>query len=169
MLTKLILKNFRCYSHHTIEFKGLTIVVGKNNAGKSTLVEAMRLVAMACSRLKSSGYKNVPDWLDLPKKCRGISTRTTYFDFNKENISYLYNDESSTITAIFSNDTRITVHVKHVEDLEVEPEFFCTFQDSLGNYVQNKNDPSLATLPVINILPQISAIQKEEKKLASED
>jgi predicted ATP-dependent endonuclease of OLD family len=169
MLTKLILENFRCYSHHTVEFKNLTIVVGKNNAGKSTLVEAMRLVAMACSRLKTSAYKNAPNWLDLPKRSRGISTKTTYFDFNKENVSYLYNEGTSTITAVFSDETKITVHVKHVDNLESEPEFFCTLQDSIGNYVQNKSDASLLSLPVINILPQISAIQKEEKRLASEE
>ncbi len=169
MLEKIILENFRCYSYHTIDFKQLTIVVGKNNAGKSTLVEALRLTAMAVSRLKSSGYKNAPNWLELPKKSKGVVTKTTYFDFNKENVSYLYNYGSSKITAIFSNKASVTVYIKHIEDLEYEPEFFCTLQDSLGNYVQNKNDAERLNMPGMNILPQISVIQKEEKRLASEE
>ena len=169
MLKKLIIDNFRCYRFHEIEFKSQTIVVGKNNAGKSTLVEAMRLIAMACSRLKSSGYKSVPDWLDLPKKCKGIITKTTYFDFNKENVSYLYNDGVSTITAIFSDQQKVKIYIKNIDNLESDPEFFCTIQDNLDNYIQNRNDAATLNMPAINILPQISAIQKEEKRLASEE
>lgn len=169
MLEKIILQNFRCYLNHTIDFKRLTIVVGKNNAGKSTLVEALRLIAMASSRLKSSGYKNAPNWLELPKKSRGVITKTTYFDFNKENVSYFYNEGFSTIIAIFSNEIKVTVHIQYVENLESEPEFFCTLQDRSGNYIQNRNEADFLKMPGINILPQISAVQKEEKKLASDE
>ncbi|MEO1333139.1 MAG: AAA family ATPase [Myxococcota bacterium] len=46
MLTELHLRNYRCFREHKLSFKDLTIVVGGNNAGKSTVVEALRLVAM---------------------------------------------------------------------------------------------------------------------------
>ncbi|MCK4261039.1 MAG: AAA family ATPase [Halanaerobiales bacterium] len=44
MLTKLKLCNFRCFARHTIPLKENTIIVGRNNAGKSTIVEASNFV-----------------------------------------------------------------------------------------------------------------------------
>lgn len=44
MITKVVLKNFRSFRERTIEFAdGLNIVVGDNEAGKSTLLEAINL------------------------------------------------------------------------------------------------------------------------------
>src|SRR5438093_1148943 len=44
MLTELRLQNFRCFQDHAVPFKATSIAIGRNNAGKSTLVEALRLV-----------------------------------------------------------------------------------------------------------------------------
>lgn len=44
MLTKIVIKNYRCYEDFTLEFnKGLNILVGDNDSGKSTLLEAIGL------------------------------------------------------------------------------------------------------------------------------
>jgi len=43
MLEKITIENYRCYNQHEIEFKTLSITVGKNNAVKSTLVETLRI------------------------------------------------------------------------------------------------------------------------------
>lgn len=45
MLTKIHLKNYRCFEDYTLEFEPeLNILVGDNDAGKSTLLEAIALV-----------------------------------------------------------------------------------------------------------------------------
>jgi len=44
VLTKIVIKNYRCYENYTLEFnKGLNILVGDNDSGKSTLLEAIGL------------------------------------------------------------------------------------------------------------------------------
>jgi AAA15 family ATPase/GTPase len=45
MLRTLRLRNYRCFRDHTVTFQPSTVVVGKNNAGKSTIVEALHLIA----------------------------------------------------------------------------------------------------------------------------
>lgn len=43
MLKFLHLEDYRCFKDTKLEFKDLTIAVGKNNAGKSTIIEALRI------------------------------------------------------------------------------------------------------------------------------
>ena len=44
MLRELRLENYRGFSDHSIPFEEVSVLVGRNNAGKSTAVEALRLV-----------------------------------------------------------------------------------------------------------------------------
>jgi AAA15 family ATPase/GTPase len=46
-LIELRLQNFRGFQDHRLPFRQTTVVVGQNNAGKSTIVEAPRLLAVA--------------------------------------------------------------------------------------------------------------------------
>jgi AAA15 family ATPase/GTPase len=90
MLEKIKIENYRCYDEHEIEFKNLSIVVGKNNAGKSTLIEALRLVSLAVSRFGSVAYQTHPNWLDLPLIAKGITPSLKSFGFNTENLFHNY-------------------------------------------------------------------------------
>jgi AAA15 family ATPase/GTPase len=45
MITEIALSNFRGFDNHVIPLRPLTIIVGKNSAGKSTIVEALRLIS----------------------------------------------------------------------------------------------------------------------------
>ena len=51
-LYKLVLNNYKCFQYSDMTFKSMTIIVGKNNAGKSTIIEALRLVAWAGKKSK---------------------------------------------------------------------------------------------------------------------
>lgn len=53
MIKKVYLENFRGFKKHSIDFKNRTIIVGKNNAGKSTLVEALRIVSLIAKRYQN--------------------------------------------------------------------------------------------------------------------
>jgi len=45
MLTRLEIENFRGFKKHEMPLNAVTLIVGRNNAGKSTVVEALRLGA----------------------------------------------------------------------------------------------------------------------------
>ncbi len=78
-LVKLTLENFRCYKEETsIEFNDLTTVIGKNDVGKSTILEALEIffnndlvkIAPDDANIESEN-KNVSiicDFIDLPGK-----------------------------------------------------------------------------------------------------
>ena len=71
-LKKLQLENFKCYKKATITFKQLSIIVGENNAGKSCLIESLRLVSKAAQSSRKRVYVSAPQEFDLPVNIRGF-------------------------------------------------------------------------------------------------
>ncbi len=73
MLTKLTIKGLRGFAeaqtlecacpNNNLEGSGLTIIVGANNAGKSTIVEALRAFNTATRATFTQGKRNVRDCL----------------------------------------------------------------------------------------------------------
>jgi AAA15 family ATPase/GTPase len=61
MLIALKLLNFRCFREHEFHFGMINVCVGSNNAGKSTLAEALRIVALATARIKTAVFRPPPD------------------------------------------------------------------------------------------------------------
>lgn len=159
MLDKIKIENYRCYDEHEIELRNFSIVVGKNNAGKSTLIEALRLVSLAASRFGSVAYQTHPIWLDLPLIAKGITPSLKTFGFNTENLFHNYGDAPSVITATFSSKLVVTVYIGN------NAELFCTLQNNRGEYVITKGAANLLNIPQVNILPQIGLIEKEETVL----
>lgn len=162
LLRKITIHNYRCYENHEIDFHDLSIVVGKNNAGKSTLVEALRLVSIATSRYDTVRYIDAPAWTELPKKARGISPSLKFFGFNTENLFYKYGNAPSIITAVFADNKMVKIYIGEGAEL------FCTLQDALGNYLTTKGHAVAAQIRPIQILPQIAPVQKDEKILGKD-
>ncbi len=161
MLETIKIENYRCYDKHEIDFKSLSIIVGKNNAGKSTLVEALRLISLALSRFRSVIYHAPPSWVDLHTKIRGINPSLKSFGLNTENLFHSYGEPPSKIIANFSNNLSVTVFIGK------DAELFCTLSDN-ENYITSKGAANQIEIPQVNILPQISPIEKEETVLGRE-
>lgn len=161
MLKKIIIQNYRCYEHHEIDLHDLSIVVGKNNAGKSTLIEALRLVSIAYSKFKTSLYVDPPQWTELPRIAKGIKPSLKSYGFNAENLFYKYGNAPSVITAEFSDNSKVEIYIGD------NAELFCTFLNTNGSYI-TKAQTAASITEQINILPQITPIQKKEKILNSE-
>jgi predicted ATP-dependent endonuclease of OLD family len=45
MLERIELSNFRCFQECTIDFDKFNVLVGKNNSGKSTLIDTPKLIS----------------------------------------------------------------------------------------------------------------------------
>lgn len=54
MLSKLLIKNFKCFSNHEIAFKSLTILVGGNGVGKSSVIQSLLLSKQSLQKNKNS-------------------------------------------------------------------------------------------------------------------
>ena len=158
MLKKLTIANYRGYEHHEIDFRDLTIIVGKNNAGKSTLIEALRLLSLVTNKYENAPFREVPSWLEIAKRNRGISPSLARIDFSYQNIFYQYGEPPAVITGEFVNGCKIKIYFAG------EKKFHAVIFDENGEICSHGKIKELK-LPIINILPQITPLIQDEKVL----
>ncbi len=92
MLIELSMENFRCFRKYSVRFNNFNIIVGKNNSGKSTIVDALRLI----SNIQRYGaYRR-----DLILEPRDLP-------FSAINIRHDYTDDDAVIRAVFSSGKEI--------------------------------------------------------------
>lgn len=158
MLHKITINNFRCFRSITITLKELTIMVGKNNAGKSTLIEALRIASLITNKVKNLQFQSPPDWIgDISEN--GVEPSITNLNISHQNIIYQYGEGISTIEVLFLNKTRIKIFIR--SDLKI----FAILFDENNNAILNRKMLTQTNIPIINILPQISPLLEEEKKV----
>jgi hypothetical protein len=162
MINELKLENFRCYLDHTVSFKRTTIVIGRNNAGKSTLVEALRLVAIVASRYKSIPY-HYPDELSyIPRREVGASPSLKGLEFNFQSVFHRYGDPPAIITAMFDNDTSIKIYVAGEEKIHA------VIFDSNGHIARSRSEANKIEIPQVGIMPQVAPVTREEVVLTDD-
>jgi hypothetical protein len=157
MLESITLKNYRCFSDHTLPVKSETIIVGRNNAGKSTIIEGFRLVSIVLERSKNLIYKDVPDWLDIPLAHRGVQPDLSGLNVSWENLFHHYHDPPASLTASFSGGYKVTIYLGPSEAVHA------VIQDRKGRAITTKGEARKASLPKLGVLPQITPLAKEEK------
>jgi AAA15 family ATPase/GTPase len=156
MLKKFSIENYRCFEKTEIVFRELTIAVGKNNAGKSTLIEALRILSLVVNRCRNISYVSRPAWVPLSEDILGIQPSLANLDISERSIFFMYRDPPAIIRAEFENGCRVTVYVGE------EARVFATIQNSKGVAVESKSFAASLKMPEINILPQIGPLLRNE-------
>ncbi len=159
MLTKLELKNFRCFEKHRVEFHGDTLIVGKNNAGKSTLLEGLRLVSLITERINGLALKNAPTGLDLPPRLKGFSPSLESIAIQKECLFHKYGEPPALVSATFANGSRLDVHIS--DNLAIHAVVY----NAKGVPANNRPAIDQAQIPRVSILPQIGPVIEIENEL----
>ena len=157
MLQSLRLQNYRCFKDHTVTFQGSTVVVGKNNAGKSTIVEALHLVAAVVNR-SAATFAIAPASLDLPHFARCIAPKISHLNINLQTAFHRYSEPPAIITAKFRCGATVTVYV-HKEGVHA------TISGPKGSITGNANFLALQ-IPHVHILPQVGPLLAEESALS---
>lgn len=161
MIRKLVLKNYRCFEDSEITFRGTSVVVGSNNAGKSTLIEALRIVGYVAQRFKSVNYTSAPAILGLPAITRGIKINIESMKIDLRTVVYQYKEDVfAQIIASFDEKVGIKVYLSD----EVA---FATVEVD-GKYVSNKAEARKVNDLTLYIMPQIGLIREDEPRLAVE-
>lgn len=159
-LKKLQLENFKCYKKATIHFKQLSIIVGENNAGKSCLVESLRLVSKAAQASKKRVYGDAPAAFDLPANVKGFSIDTQKLKIDLRIIIYYYNSSKyAKVTAFFYNNAKIEVYLNQTTA-------FAVLYNEEGKIIKSKQQAEKIGLDSMGILPQIGPIRENEKLLS---
>lgn len=156
MIRKLEISNFRCYEKSTIYFNGTSILVGKNNAGKSTMIEALKIVSSVTRKYRSLRFMAPPSWL-TGVETYGVSPNVENMNISDRGIFNMYGNPPAVIEAVFSNGMSVRAYVG--EGLSI----FALLFDEIGNPVQSTKVAKSIDIPVIEVLPQISAVLDIEK------
>jgi predicted ATP-dependent endonuclease of OLD family len=150
MLKSLLLENFKCFEKYYIEFEKFNLLVGKNNVGKSTVIDALKLVANVT---RYGSYRG--DYLedrDIP--------------FSTTNLRHNYTDGLTAITAEFSNNFKVIVKFPVNEKPSAE---FYEDETRISDliYVRNTITKSLGIIPPVSTFEEREKISKKRKYVAS--
>lgn len=162
MISELILKNFRGFENHCINFRELTVVVGANNAGKSTIVEALRLVSIVATRYRNLSYIKPPGWLDEYGAHVGIKVPLGNLEINFDNIFYHYGNPPASITAKFINGCKIQIFLGN------DGMCFSSISDYNGHPIISQARARSTNIPPVSIMPQIGPLRSVEDVLSEE-
>lgn len=162
MLEEVVLDNFRCFDKHRVPLRARSIVIGRNNAGKSTLVEALRLVSIVSGRIQSLTFREPPSWTGLGRGEVGVAPSIKGLEFSIQNLFHRYGDPPGQITAKFQSGVVFTIHVGPEAALHV------TIHNARGRLVRGASSELRASIPRVEIMPQVAPLAREETILMSD-
>jgi hypothetical protein len=159
VLTKLELTNFRGFVRHEVPFRDLTVLVGKNNAGKSSLIEALRISSIAIKAMQSMRFTDPPRWAQDAMFCRGVSPDSSTVRIDLRTAFHNYNSPPAIICCHFADNLKLTTFIGPDEELH------SCLSDHTGRQVESPRDAKRVGLPSISVLPQIGPLEKTETTL----
>lgn len=162
ILARLGIKNFRCFDDCELEFARISFLVGPNNAGKSTVMQALRLVSLVTTKFRNYRLQEAPDWTGLASDVLGIGPAAKGIDLNRETLFHRYSDPPATIRASFSNGASVTIYVGPTEN------FFSVIRDADGTRWQVRAQAKHIDLPPVQILPPVGPLEANERVLNDE-
>ena len=154
MITELHLTNFRGFEDHVVPLKPLTIIVGRNNAGKSTIAEALRLISLVVSRFKGD-LADIPSRWEFPRNRRGPHPFKN-LEINLQSIFHSYGEPPGFVRAEFSSGEIVEVTI--------------TRDEIIARRTRSKTQRGTASsgLSRVSILPQVAPVAREERLLTEE-
>ena len=162
MLKELTFTNYRCFQEHIIPLDANSIVVGRNNAGKSTAIEGLRILSVFTERYPNLNFREVPPWIDIPLRNRGMHADLSKLSLSWENLFHQYGNPPANVVGKFSDGTCLTVHLGPEESVHA------VVNTPSGQTVQTKGQARNTPLHPVFILPQVMPFQREETVLGED-
>lgn len=167
MIKSIYIENYRGFKKHLIKFKNLTLMVGKNNAGKSTIIEILRVCSLISYKYKNATFIDTPNWitdLHTPEskfRIKGISPDIKKIIRQYTSIPHRYSGiPYAKIT--FDNNSSIEIFYNTTESI------FAILRDENQKIIKNRTKANSSVIPKIATLPQIGPLNLEEKILQDE-
>ncbi len=160
MIESLRLQNFRGFTDHLVPLKQTTVLVGANNAGKSTIVEALRIVAVVADRLRNPHARFVepPMWLEGEQALIGVAPAVLGLpsDGAARSLFYAYDPPPAILSATFSGGAKVSVFIG--PDAQVHGAAW----DEAGAEITGRRQAQALTLDVIGVQPQVAPLLRKE-------
>ena len=161
MLKNIVFENYRCFENNSVLFKNLSVLVGKNNAGKSTITEALRMIAYAARKSTKTTYRAIPTSMGIGIGKKGIRIDVDSLKIDLRSAIYLYEDKIAHVVALFDNEARIELYVS-------TEEAYAILYAPNGKMINLKTKAEAYCFNhQIAILPQIGLIKEKERLFES--
>ncbi len=153
-LKSINIKNYKCFKNISFSLKDINILIGENNAGKSTVIEAIKLIAFGIDRANLGRFSECPEFMEEPLIYRCIVLNIDNLLIDIISAGYKYSKEPSTIIAYFDNNikTKITIFENKV--------YFQIFKDK--NCITNRRDFISLSIAPIFVMPHFNLLRDLE-------
>lgn len=158
MIKSISLKNFRGFREHAVDFTQFCLLIGQNNAGKTTLVEALRIISAALSKAKSAQFEMASDEFgsDITGAIFRVSLDT--LDIENRGLHYNYrNSDPAIIRVKYTNNCQIVVGIG--ESLN---DVVCQLLLPGGVKVNSRSQIKETKFRPIFVMPPVGALLAEE-------
>jgi hypothetical protein len=162
MLASMHLENYRCFDGHSIEFRPMTVVVGRNNAGKSTIAEALRLISLVTERIEGLNFRSPPAWTELAMAHKGVSPALEGTGIDFDTICNNYGEPPAIVTARFKTGEKIKYYLNNHADGHA------LLFDRDGQLITSKSGTRSSQFPRLFILPQVAPLETREEVLTDD-
>ena len=157
MLSKLRLQNFRGFRDHTVEFSKFAVIAGRNNAGKSTLIEAVRIIAEVLPKFAQGAFVHSRSWVGTDTV--GVHLKLDQLNLRAATLFHRYRQPPASLSAEFDGGAQLSVIVG------ADGEAFIEGTLASGATVDSRATARQADYPKIAVLPQISPLLEDETVL----
>lgn len=164
MLRSLQLNNFRGFAEHRVEFGPQTILIGRNNAGKTTTIEALRILSVCQARVHTAIFIPRPEW--LADHCEGAGFRTSLetIDFDFTNVQHAYDTTApAIIRAKLNNNNEIHIYIGKGSE-----QVFCQLRKGKTNIIHSREDIKSKIFGITKVMPPVGSLVVGEKLIAKQ-
>lgn len=156
MLKQLRLKNFRAFRDFSLSFKEGAYLVGPNNAGKSTLLTAIRTAdaLMRYAHRRSADLQRDHDGRNV----RAYPVSLNDFPALRDSLRHEFGSEEAVLQLTWTSGARLTA-VWPDEGVEIPPFFYLEKQE--GMQIWSASD-ARTYFPLLGVIPILSPVEHTE-------
>jgi energy-coupling factor transporter ATP-binding protein EcfA2 len=163
-ISSLRLTSFKGFSKFNMNLGQHAFIVGPNNAGKSTVIEALKASAYMLRYAKSRSPADVD--MDGSKQVVGYRIGTDEFGLVTENIQHEFRNVESRVEVTFSNKAKLTaLWPSDHSDVSHGGFFYLTLPDTR---VCKRPAEAKKSFPTIGVVPLLGPVEDEENILSKE-
>lgn len=158
MIQRVYVQGFKAFERFTLYLRGDTYLAGPNNAGKSTLIAALRVSAHL---LRLAMRRNPTDtFYDGKEEVLGYAFSGSQADLEEANLRHEFRDLETRLSVRFQNGSILTA-VWPPESAEQSAFFYLQHDRASINNVRQARE----AFPDIGIIPILSPVDNQEEKL----
>lgn len=164
MLQSLRLQNFRGFRDHTVEFPQFCVLMGQNNAGKTTIIEALRIIALAQAKAPQANFRAVPDWLAPELTGPVYQVSLSSIGFEHDTVHHQYESQNpAIIIATLKNNCSVKIVIGP------EPrDVFCQLVEKGGKKVLARRVSANPKFGRVLVMPPVGQLLLHEQPITED-